>query len=198
MTIGVLKSMKHEKFAQELAKGKTQIEAYKAAGYKPHDSNAAALAKEAHIQARVSEIIGRIAARTEVTIEKIVKQWALIGFADIREAVEWDGQMVMLKKSTKLDDLTALAISEVKQGKDGVSLKMCSKESALSKLADWMRMFEPKVQQLGCTSPNNTINIKEDPQRAARAILFALNMLSGKQNQLVTVDQKTNEESAAG
>ena len=128
-----------------------------------------------------------------------MKQWALIGFSDIREAVEWDGQTVTLKKSTDLDDLTALAISEVKQSKGGVSLKMCSKESALSKLADWMRMFEPKVQQLGGTSTNyNTINIKEDPQRAARAILFALNMLSEKQNQLGPVDQKTNEESAAG
>ena len=55
----VLIKPRWERFSQELAKGKTQVEAYEIAGYSPHDSNAAALAQEPEIQGRVAEIIDR-------------------------------------------------------------------------------------------------------------------------------------------
>lgn len=70
----VLTSPKHEMFAQELAKGKTQLEAYETAGYSPHDSNAAKLAGTPEIQARVSEIIGRGAEIAAVTVASIVQE----------------------------------------------------------------------------------------------------------------------------
>ncbi len=67
----VLKNPKHELFAQELAKGKTQVEAYEIAGYKPNDSNAAVLANKPEIQGRLTEIIGKGAERAEVTVASI-------------------------------------------------------------------------------------------------------------------------------
>ena len=68
---------------------------------------------------------------------------------------------------------------------------MCSKESALSKLADWMRMFAGGSATWKGTSTNyNTINIKEDPQKGGASDFYSPKMLSEKQNQLGPVDQK--------
>ncbi len=52
----VLASPKHEAFAVGLFKGKSQIEAYAAAGYKPNDGHAARLAGNGRIQARIAEL----------------------------------------------------------------------------------------------------------------------------------------------
>jgi hypothetical protein len=74
--VPVLKNPKHEIFAQELAKGRTQIEAQQTAGYKPNDSNAAQLAKRPEIQARITEINGRVAAKAEITLESLLNEAA--------------------------------------------------------------------------------------------------------------------------
>jgi hypothetical protein len=66
-----LANSKHERFAQELAKGRTQSEAYVEAGYKPSRSAAARLAADVNICARVADIQGRAAIRTEITVATI-------------------------------------------------------------------------------------------------------------------------------
>lgn len=68
----ILSNARHERFAQELAKGKSQIEAYEIAGYKPDEPNASRLTSNDKVQARVAEILGRAAERTVLT-----KQWVI-------------------------------------------------------------------------------------------------------------------------
>ena len=53
----VLKNPKHERFAQEVAKGLSAAQAYEKAGYAPNRHNASALAQKQPIQARVSELL---------------------------------------------------------------------------------------------------------------------------------------------
>lgn len=66
--MAALANPKHERLAQELAKGKTQIEAYGAAGYRSNPSAASRLAADVKICERVAEIQERGAIRAEVTI----------------------------------------------------------------------------------------------------------------------------------
>jgi len=74
---------KWEKFAQELAKGVTELEAYEFAGYSPHDSNASVLARKPEIIGRVSELIGereqihRQATAKAVEKVALTKEWIL-------------------------------------------------------------------------------------------------------------------------
>lgn len=68
----VLSNPKHEAFAQALAKGKTQNEAYAEAGYRPHDGNAARLSGNERIVRRVAELQTKVAAKTEITLELLV------------------------------------------------------------------------------------------------------------------------------
>lgn len=63
-----LKNPKHERFAQELAKGRTQEQAYEAAGYKPSRPDACKLAAKPNISQRVAEIQERGAVRAEITV----------------------------------------------------------------------------------------------------------------------------------
>jgi phage terminase small subunit len=69
-----LDNPKHELFAQELAKGRTQVEAYQEAGYAPSEPNASRLTSNDKVAARVAEIQGRAAIRAEITVADIIAE----------------------------------------------------------------------------------------------------------------------------
>ncbi|MCA6112704.1 hypothetical protein [Bradyrhizobium cenepequi] len=71
-----LKNLKWERFAQELAKGKTADEVYQLAGYRENRENAVRLKANESIQARVNQLHTRIAERT---VEKtaVTREWII-------------------------------------------------------------------------------------------------------------------------
>jgi galactose-1-phosphate uridylyltransferase len=71
--MAALKNPKHELFAQEIAKGETQVEAYAKAGYAPNRSHAARLVANGNIANRVAELKNKAAERTVVTVESILR-----------------------------------------------------------------------------------------------------------------------------
>lgn len=70
----VLSNPRWEAFAQALAKGKTQEEAYEAAGYKPSRHHASRLATNGNVQARLAELQEKAAERALVTIESLTDE----------------------------------------------------------------------------------------------------------------------------
>ncbi|WP_425087781.1 terminase small subunit [Stappia sp.] len=60
-----LKNARHEAFAQALAKGASAADAYVQAGYKASRSAASRLSANVNIEARVSELVQRIAEKAE-------------------------------------------------------------------------------------------------------------------------------------
>lgn len=78
-----LTNPKHERFAQELAKGKTQEEAYREAGYIGDRTAASRLSTNVNVQARLAELQERSAIRTELTVASITER--LMRLADIAE-----------------------------------------------------------------------------------------------------------------
>lgn len=71
---GPLKNARHERFAQELAKGASQVDAYAAAEYKPNRSHAARLVADGNISARVAELKSVAAADVVITVADIARQ----------------------------------------------------------------------------------------------------------------------------
>lgn len=63
-----LTNPKHERFAQERAKGKTADEAYQEAGYTENRGNAARLNANENVLRRVAEIQERAAIRAEISV----------------------------------------------------------------------------------------------------------------------------------
>lgn len=72
--MGVLKNARHEKFAQELAKGKSQVDAYALAGFKANESHASRLVANGKVAARVGELKERAAEKAAVTVADIAAQ----------------------------------------------------------------------------------------------------------------------------
>jgi phage terminase small subunit len=70
----VLKNARHEKFAQELAKGKSQVEAYRLAGFKPNESHASRLVANGKVAERVAELKAVAAEKAAVTAADIARQ----------------------------------------------------------------------------------------------------------------------------
>ena len=84
-----LSSAKHELFAQELAKGRSQLEAYQLAGYRGGEASASRLASNGKVQARVAEIQKAGADKAEVTVAGVLMELWKIATADPNELIEY-------------------------------------------------------------------------------------------------------------
>jgi phage terminase small subunit len=171
-----LKNPKHELFAQaRYLDGLTSDQAYVKAGYKRNDANAARLNGNERIQARGAELLAereiRLHNKFEVTKERILAEYAKIGFADLRKAVRWHGALITeednpdggdvlvikniyanaveLVSSDDLDEETAAAIAEVSQTQNGVKIKLHDKKGALDSMAKHLNMFVEKHEHSG-------------------------------------------------
>ncbi|UQS95217.1 terminase small subunit [Pseudanabaena phage Pam5] len=69
-----LANPRHERFAQELAKGKSASEAYVAAGYEESRSAASRLSTNVNVQARVTELQERAATNVSISREWVLEQ----------------------------------------------------------------------------------------------------------------------------
>lgn len=98
-----LPNPKHERFAQELAKGVSAAQSYEAAGFKPNRHNAATLAHKQHILDRVSELLAeRESVHAQATAEAVkatglTKEWVI-------ETLKENVARAMQAKPVKTDD----------------------------------------------------------------------------------------------
>ena len=114
----------------------------------------------------------RMHEKFEVTKERILAEYAKIGFADIRKTVRWHGELITeednpdggdvlvikniydncveLISSDEIDDETAAAISEVSQTpQGGLKIKFHDKKGALDSMSKTLGMFVEKHEHTG-------------------------------------------------
>jgi phage terminase small subunit len=135
----------YEIFAQNVARGKTQVESYVLAGFKENDSNCSQLAQRPEVAARITEINGIIAARAMVTSERVLAELARIGFADVTEAAQIVGGKLQFTDTAQLSPDLRAAIAEASQTRDGVKIKMHDKRAALETLGKHLGLFKENV-----------------------------------------------------
>ena len=111
--MSVLRNPKHETFAQEIAVGKTALEAYTLAGFKrPRDSNARRLRNWPPVRERVKEISLAAAELAGVHLGAIQLELARIGFANMLDYVRVGKDGLPYVDLSKLSREQAAAISE--------------------------------------------------------------------------------------
>jgi phage terminase small subunit len=96
-----LPNPRHEKFAQGLAEGKTAINAYELAGYKPDRGAASRLSANVSIRTRVAELQGKSAERAIVTLEGLIQKAGEIMLAAY-EAQQFSASVAALTAQAKL------------------------------------------------------------------------------------------------
>lgn len=163
-----LDNPRHERFAQELAKGKSADEAYESAGYQPSRKNAHRLKTNEDVQRRVEEILSHAAKKAGATVERTLEEMVRIGYADIGDAVKWCGSSVTLEDSDTLRPEVRAAVSEVRKTKDGISIKFHSKTQALEMLGRALGMFKDKLEVEGTLDIADRILARRRELRRAR------------------------------
>ncbi len=162
---------KQEKFVQELIKGKSQREAYKAAYNAKNmsensiDVEASNLLKNPKVAQRFEELRSKVIKRTEekaiITAEEIIKEIAdiarddiknYLSFKTVKTVVDYDNDgkpiidyttVVEMKDSDNIDTKN---IKEINVGKDGsFKFKTYCRDTALYKLAEIFGLN--KIQQ---------------------------------------------------
>lgn len=123
-----LTNPRHERFAQGLAKGKTQAEAYADAGYKPSEPNASRLTSNEKVQARLAELQERAAVRTEITVAGITER--LLKIATKGEGSN-DAPMLQAARASLMD---AAKLNGLIVDKSEGKLTVVSQEEALAAL----------------------------------------------------------------
>lgn len=159
--MAVLKNPKHERFAVELAKGKSQADAYKKAGYKPSEQHASRLARNGKISARVSALLQGAAKRAEISIADVISELAKIGFANMADymRVGPDGDPCLDFSALSRDQAAALSEVTVEDFKDGrgeevrnvrrVKFKLLDKRAALVDIGKHLGAFVDRVELTG-------------------------------------------------
>ena len=133
-----LSNPKHERFAQELAKGKSATEAYVIAGYKPNDGNAATLKGNQRILDRMSEIQDRAVLRTEITIASLMEEAAEIQAAALK-ANQHSAAVAALTAKAKLAGLWV-----DKSETENVNTNYVVSGEPVDNVEDWEREHAPK------------------------------------------------------
>ena len=105
------------------------------------------------VAAAISEAIEKRNQRTGISQDRILEELGRIAFGDLRDAVEWGPEGVMLIDSAQLTDDQAAAISEVGETvtKDGGStrIKRHDKVKALELLMRHKGMLNDKLETSG-------------------------------------------------
>lgn len=156
----ILSNPRHEKFCQELAKGKSASEAYEAAGFRGHRQNAHRLITNDDIQARVAELQQKGAERAEITVEQVLRELAKIGFSNMLDYMKAgvDGDPYLDFSALNRDQAAALQEVTVEDFKDGrgedardvrrVKFKLADKRAALVDIGKHLGMFIERTENV--------------------------------------------------
>ncbi len=147
--MAALSNIRRERFAQAFATGLTAGEAYRRAGYRANAGNAARLRAHAEVRARVAELVEVGTRRAEVSVEKVLRELARIGFADVRRMHDAEGG---LRRIAELPDDIAAAVASyevVKRTVPGIDgavevthkIKVWDKARALEMIGRYLAMF---------------------------------------------------------
>lgn len=113
--------------------------------------NGSRLLTNANVVAYLSQRQRDIQRRTEVTQDKVVQELAAIAFADIADYVQVkDHGGLPMVEIVPTEDIPAdkrAAIASIKQGNNGIEVKLHNKLDALDKLGRHLGMFKDKADE---------------------------------------------------
>lgn len=145
----VLKNPRYEIFAQGIAVGLTQTAAAEKAGYKSGRGNSTRLITNEGIRARIAELqqnaVKKVEKKLEVSIETVTRELARLGFSNVTDIIKIKDGKAEVTDTEDLSEDTTAAISEIRQTKDGIVVKMHDKRAALVDLGRHMGYFKENI-----------------------------------------------------
>ncbi len=112
---------------------------------KTAEVQAARLLSNAKVQAAIAEAQAERAKRTNITNDRILQELAAIGFYDITDYANVEGNSVTIKDTLAIDKDKRAAIAGIKQTQAGIEVKMLDKLKALELMGRHNGMFKDTV-----------------------------------------------------
>ena len=150
---------KQERFAQEFIIDRCAAKAAIRAGYseKTARSIGSRLLTKVDIIARIDILRAEVEKKTEITQERVLKEYGRLAFFDIRKLYDENGNLIHI---TELDDDTAGAVTGIEIAREGFGkktedeaptyihkYKFADKTKALDSIARHLGMFEKDNEQ---------------------------------------------------
>ena len=152
---GILRmTVKIEKFCEYVVETGNQSEAYRRAFSvksmtdKSIWEKASALMADTKVRSRVEEIKKRMADKSDITKERILKELSCIAFADIRDFLTITKGCVKFKDSNKWTEDMARAVESVKMTKEGIEIKLNGKSWSITRICAMLGYDTPTVVDL--------------------------------------------------
>ena len=108
-------------------------------------ASAARMLRNVKVQEYISERMQDRQQRTEITQDMVVKELAAIGFSKATDYVTIRGGAVIVKDTDALTEDQIRAIAGIKEGANGIEIKLNDKEKALELLGRHLGMWKDKL-----------------------------------------------------
>lgn len=160
------------------------------AGYSPRTAKQQGqrLVKKDSVQAAIQKEISKRSKRTEITADKVLEEYAKLGFSDVSDYLEVVtervlvghdketgepisdiSQFVLMKDTANIPKNKLAAISEIKQAKDGsISFKLHDKKGALDSIAKHLGMFVDRTELTGKDGAPITVTFEGELEKWSR------------------------------
>lgn len=152
---------KQKKFIDEYLVDLNATQAAIRAGYKEKAAyrTGAENLRKPQIQREIQKRMQERQQRTEVTQDMVVRELAAIAFSKTTDYVEIRSNgvcsTVVIKPTTDLSDQQIRAIAGIKEGTNGIEIKLNDKEKALELLGRHLGMWNDKIKVDGEITTNN-------------------------------------------
>lgn len=118
--------------------------------------NGSRMLTNANVAAYIKKRMWERQKRTEVTQDRVIEELAAIAFAKATDYVKIIRGNVILTDTKELSENQIKAIAGIKEGKNGVELKLNNKEKALELLGRHLGMFKDKLEVSGTLEAEQT------------------------------------------
>lgn len=111
-----------------------------------------------NIQREIQKRMKARGQRTEITQDRVLQELAKIGFADVTDFVTIENRMVQVKSTAEMPADKMGAIAGIKEGANGIEIKLNDKGKALELIGRHLGMWKDKTEITGDLG----LNIKVD------------------------------------
>lgn len=143
---------KQQRFIEEYPVDFNASAAAQRAGYSPRTCGAAGhnLLKDDRIQKALGKHVKKLADKAEVTVERVLKEYARLAFFDIAELFDENGNMLALQDMPE-DARRAIGgidVSQIGDEETVKKIKIIDKKGALDSIGKYLKMFI-EIHELG-------------------------------------------------
>lgn len=152
-------SVKQENFCNYYIECGNASEAYRRAysckGWKDKSvwEKASSLLSDVKVQSRVAELQYELKKKSDITKEEVLNMLKSFMYADIRNFLTIKNGNVIFKDSEDWTDEMAMQVESVKQGKEGIEIKLNGRTWTIQRICKMLGFDSPQDMNINIVSP---------------------------------------------